>query len=44
MLQLMIVALTPLVIGKDHGHLLIESAHHSFGGATSPFHQSCAIA
>ena len=23
------VAVTPLVIGKDHGHLLIESAHHS---------------
>ena len=23
------VAVTPLVIGKDHGHRLIESAHHS---------------
>ena len=24
------VALTPLVIGKDHGQLLFESAQHSF--------------
>ncbi len=33
MLQLVIADLrhfTPLAIGKDHGHLLIESAQHSY--------------
>ena len=30
MLQLTSVSLAPLVNGKDHRHLLIKSAHHSF--------------
>ncbi len=26
------LALTPIVIGKDHGQMLIESAQHSYFG------------